>query len=88
VNRHLKIRVKALDRNGNKVIIEPEGWLARIFQHEIDHLDGILIIDRSDDLYWVVTEVDENGKERTRLIPTTKSAIIAAFQKSKSPARR
>jgi hypothetical protein len=35
-----------------------------------------------------VTEVDENGKERTRLIPTTKSAIIAAFQKSKSPARR
>jgi len=88
VNRHLKIRVKALDRNGNKVVIEPEGWLARIFQHEIDHLDGILIIDRSDDLYWVVTEVDENGKERTRLIPTTKSAIIAAFQKRKSPARR
>ncbi len=88
VNRYLKIRVRGLDRNGRDIVLEPEGWLARIFQHEIDHLDGILIIDRSDELFWVTTEVDENGKERTRLVPTTKSAIIAAFQKRKIPARR
>lgn len=88
VNRHAKIRVKALDRQGRKVTLEPEGWLARIFQHEIDHLDGILIIDRSNDLYWVVTEMDESGGERTRLVPTNKSAIIAAFQKRKAVTRR
>ncbi len=88
VNRHLKIRVRGLDRNGRTLVLEPEGWLARIFQHEIDHLDGILIIDRSDELFWVTVEVDEDGKERTKLFPTTKSAIIAAFQKLKIPARR
>ncbi|MCS7185532.1 MAG: peptide deformylase [Armatimonadetes bacterium] len=88
VNRHLKIRVRGVDGEGKTVILEPEGWLARIFQHEIDHLDGILIIDRSDELFWIVTEEDESGRERTRLVPTTKSAIIAAFQKHKAPARR
>ncbi len=88
VNRHLKIRLKGIDRNGNPIVLEPEGWLARIFQHEIDHLDGILIIDRSDELFWVTTELDEDGKERTKLIPTTKSAIIEAFQKRKVPVRR
>lgn len=88
VNRHAKIRVRALDRNGNKFELEPEGWLARIFQHEIDHLDGVLIIDRSDELFWVVTETDESGKEQIRLVPTTKSAIVAAFQKRRTLARK
>ncbi len=88
VNRHLKIRVRGLDRNGKTIVIEPEGWFARIFQHEIDHLDGILIIDRSDDLFWVVTEEDEESREKTRLVPTTKSAIVAAFQKRKVLARK
>ena len=81
VNRHLKIRVRALDRHGTPLVLEPEGWLARIFQHEIDHLDGILILDRSDDLFWVVTEEDEEGTEKVRLVPTTKDAVIAAFRK-------
>lgn len=88
VNRHLKVRVRGLDRNGKTIVLEPEGWLARIFQHEIDHLDGILIIDRSDKLFWVSEEEDEEGREKTRLIPTTKSAIIAAFQRRKVPAGR
>ncbi len=87
VNRSLKIRVRALDRNGNSVVLEPEGWLARIFQHEIDHLDGILILDRSDELFWVVTEEDDNGNEKVRLVPTTKEAIIAAFQKRRQKVR-
>ncbi len=88
VNRHLKIRVRGLDRDGKPIVLEPEGWLARIFQHEIDHLDGILIIDRSNKLFWVTTEEDEEGREKTRLIPTTRSAIIAAFQRRKVPAQR
>lgn len=88
VNRHLKIRVKGIDRNGKLILLEPEGWLARIFQHEIDHLDGILIIDRSDEIFWLITESGEDGKERTLLIPTNKSAIIAAFQKRKAFVRK
>jgi peptide deformylase len=46
VARHEAIAVKALNRSGQKVKINAEGWLARIFQHEIDHLDGVLYIDR------------------------------------------
>jgi peptide deformylase len=46
VLRHEAVAVKALNRNGQKIKINAAGWLARIFQHEIDHLDGILYIDR------------------------------------------
>ncbi|MCS7192362.1 MAG: peptide deformylase [Armatimonadetes bacterium] len=87
VNRHLKIRVRGLDRNGKLFILEPEGWLARIFQHEIDHLDGILIIDRSDELFWVKRELNKDGKEKTLFIPTTKSEITEAFQRRKGIVR-
>jgi len=47
VKRNKKIVVRGLDYSGKKVKLETDGWLARIFQHEIDHLDGILIIDRA-----------------------------------------
>lgn len=46
VNRHKLIRVKFLDIKGNKQILELEDLNARIVQHEIDHLDGVLFIDR------------------------------------------
>ena len=46
VMRHEAVTVRGLNRNGDKIKIEAEGWLARIFQHEIDHLDGVLYIDR------------------------------------------
>jgi len=46
IKRTKEVEVEALDINGNKVEITTEGLLARIFQHEIDHLDGILITDR------------------------------------------
>jgi peptide deformylase len=47
VERHEKIVVKALNRHGKPVKIKAEGWLARIFQHEIDHLEGVLFTDRA-----------------------------------------
>jgi peptide deformylase len=47
VERHEKIIVKGYNRHGKPVKIKLEGWLARIFQHEIDHLDGILFTDRA-----------------------------------------
>ncbi|RLB89385.1 MAG: peptide deformylase [Deltaproteobacteria bacterium] len=46
VKRYEKVRVKALDIEGNPLDFEAENILAIIMQHEIDHLDGILFIDR------------------------------------------
>jgi peptide deformylase len=46
VSRYDHIKVKYLDRNGKENIIERNGKLARCFQHEIDHLNGILFIDK------------------------------------------
>ena len=45
VKRHTKIRIKALDRNGKKLDLKADGMFAIILQHEIDHLNGVLIID-------------------------------------------
>ncbi|MDD2389531.1 MAG: peptide deformylase [Desulfobacterales bacterium] len=46
VNRAEKVMVKGLDREGNPVSIEAEGMQAIVLQHEIDHLNGKLFIDR------------------------------------------
>lgn len=46
VERPEKIKVKALNEKGEEVVIEAEGLFARALCHEIDHLDGILFIDR------------------------------------------
>lgn len=47
VERHEKIVVKGLNRHGQPVKLKLEDWVARIFQHEIDHLDGVLFTDRA-----------------------------------------
>lgn len=46
VDRAATVTVKALDRDGNEVTIEAEGLLAVCLQHEIDHLEGVLFVDR------------------------------------------
>lgn len=48
VDRHERITVKGQDIKGKALKIKAEGWLARIFQHEIDHLDGILFTQRAE----------------------------------------
>lgn len=45
VKRYPKVRIKALDVNGRLVRLTAEGFLARVFQHEIDHTNGIVFID-------------------------------------------
>lgn len=45
VPRHNKVRVKALNLDGKEIRIKAEGFLARVFQHEIDHTNGIVFID-------------------------------------------
>ena len=51
VERHLAIVVKGQNRFGKPTRVKAEGWLARIFQHEMDHLDGILYPDRTDKVW-------------------------------------
>jgi peptide deformylase len=46
VPRARKVRVECLDHHGEPKIIQATGWYARILQHEIDHLDGTIYIDR------------------------------------------
>ena len=46
IPRAKKIKLKALDENGNKIKIKARGFLARVLQHEYDHLNGLLIKDR------------------------------------------
>jgi peptide deformylase len=45
ISRSERVRVRALDREGNEVEIEGDGLLAAALQHEIDHLDGMVLID-------------------------------------------
>lgn len=57
VERPLEAVIKGLDRRGKPIRIKAKGWLARIFQHEIDHLDGVLFTDRAVKV-WAIQEQD------------------------------
>jgi peptide deformylase len=46
VPRHRRIKVECLNEFGEKQVIEAQGWYARILQHEIDHLEGNLFVDK------------------------------------------
>lgn len=48
VRRWRSVKVEALDEHGTPITIEAHGWYARILQHEIDHLNGIVCCDRMD----------------------------------------
>ena len=55
-----KATVKALDENGNEFVMSASGLLAQIFQHEIDHLDGVLFIDHAHDIREMSDEEKQN----------------------------
>ncbi len=61
VTRPKAIHVKALNEKGEKVKIKAKGWFSRVTQHEIDHLDGILFIDKADYL-------EKNEQEKQSLL--------------------
>ncbi len=62
VPRHTKIRVKALDQDGNEVRFRAEGFLARVVQHEVDHTNGIVFIDHIKDQPDTFFKLDDNGE--------------------------
>jgi peptide deformylase len=47
VERYTMVQIKGLNRRGQPMKIKAEGWLARIFQHEIDHVNGVVFPDRA-----------------------------------------
>ena len=51
VERPEAVTVKGFNRRGQAMTIKAKGWLARIFQHEIDHVDGILFVDRAEKIW-------------------------------------
>lgn len=71
--------VKGQDRHGKPQKLEVHDWLARVFQHEIDHLNGVLFIDHVEGphkLRRLVKVVDEDGEEHWQAIPM--SEVVAA----------
>jgi peptide deformylase len=62
VPRHEKVKVKALDIAGKEFRVTAEGFLARIFQHEIDHTNGIVFIDHIREMPEAFFKLDAEGK--------------------------
>lgn len=65
VPRYTKIRVRALDQNGNQIRFKANGFLARVIQHEIDHTNGVVFVDHikdSPDAFYTLNESGELEK--------------------------
>ena len=62
VPRYSKIRVKALNVEGDEVRFKADGFLARVIQHEVDHTNGILFIDHIKDQTEAFYTLDEKGE--------------------------
>ena len=59
VERHAEVHVKYLNKHGKPMKIKAKGWLARIFQHEIDHLNGVLFTDLATRVWQPQQEVEQ-----------------------------
>ena len=66
VERFESITIQGLNRAGQPVRIKAAGWLARIFQHEIDHLEGTLFIDRAEEVWKGEEKEIEFDRRRLR----------------------
>ncbi len=92
VTRATSLVVKGRDRDGAEVRIRADGWLARIFQHECDHLDGILFSDRVQnraDIHWVDPDEDDDrepgdGKRRRLRRGSRTSTVISRTVQSET----
>ncbi len=62
VERHESLTVKGLNRRGQPMRVKASGWLARIFQHEIDHINGIVFTDRAARVWIPQTEEEKEDR--------------------------
>lgn len=65
VERYDSVTIKGLNRHGVPFRLKAKGWLGRVFQHEIDHLEGILYIDRATEMY----RLEEQETQDERAVP-------------------
>ena len=59
VERPVSVTVKGFNRRGQPLKIKASNWLARIFQHEVDHLDGVLFVDRAEKVWPIEGETTQ-----------------------------
>lgn len=81
VRRPQKVTVTGLDEHGEPITLEAEGLTARCLLHEIDHLDGVLFIDRAepDTIGWMYP--DETEEDGYRLESATVPEVMTAFER-------
>jgi peptide deformylase len=75
VNRHQAVTVKGQDRHGKKMRIKADGWLARVFQHEIDHLGGVLFIDIASEVWPIQESGTVEGPEALEAASETRPIV-------------
>jgi peptide deformylase len=63
MTRFERVICHGLDRSGKKIKLEAEGWFARCLQHEMDHLDGILYIDKAKNIRPAATDEEKAEAE-------------------------
>lgn len=66
VDRPISVNIKGMNRRGHPIKIKASGWLARIFQHEVDHLNGVLFIDLAEKIFPI--EEREDSEELKTLV--------------------
>ncbi|MGQ9560532.1 MAG: peptide deformylase [Candidatus Oleimicrobiaceae bacterium] len=86
VERASKVVVRGLDQEGKEVELVARGLLARIFQHEIDHLNGVLFIDRMENgsLQWIRRR---EGSEDLDYVDTDLGEVRRTFRQRYHPGR-
>jgi peptide deformylase len=62
VPRYSKVRIRALDENGRQIRLKAEGFLARILQHEVDHVHGLVFVDHIKDEHGAFYKLTAEGK--------------------------
>jgi peptide deformylase len=69
ITRYNRVAVSGLDRNGDKIRIEGEGLLAQCLQHEIDHLNGVLYVDKAKNIRKAETKEEQEIAEAAAVEP-------------------
>jgi peptide deformylase len=76
VPRYTKVRVRALDENGQQVRVRAEGFLARVLQHEVDHCTGKVFVDLIKDNHEAFYKITDDGKLDKLVYEQVKQARI------------
>lgn len=62
VERYEALHIRGLNRHGRPMRVKAHGWLARIFQHEIDHINGVVFTDRATKIWQPQTEEEKEDR--------------------------